>query len=266
MSGFVREFSGFSGLTSVDSVTVNVPGTIPLGDSFVAAVTILDAGIPISSISASDTKGNIWTCIHSAALTGSTSTTGHLLYAVVTTALTIADTITFTYPNFANRSAITIAQFNDVLTPDQYATGDNGGVATTILVTPATATTSQANELIFGAWHMLNSGRVFTATNAFTGLTKVLSNGASGNRAVVGEHKYVSSAGTYTANGTFDVSGSAIGMVQTFVTSVYVSRSGNAKVWDGGAWTLHPAKVWDGASWINHPMKGWDGSNWIDAK
>lgn len=266
MSGFVREFGGASGATTDLGVTITIPAAIPAGDSFVAAVTVLDAGFTIGSITASDTKGNVWTCIHSAALTGSTPTTGHLLYAVVVNPLTTSDTITFTYPEYANRSAISIAQFNDVLTPDQYATGDNGGTATTVLTTPATASTSQASELVFGAWYMLNSGRIFTATNAFTGLTKVLSNGTIGNRAVVGEYKYVSSVGTYTANGTFDTAGSAIGMVQTFAVGTMPPRSGKAKVWDGSAWVQHPAKVWDGSSWIDHPMKGWNGFSWRASK
>lgn len=266
MSGFVQEFSGASGAVATLSVTVAVPSTIPAGDSLVAAATLLDAGTAIASITASDSKGNSWICVHSAALTGSTDTTGHLLHAQITNALTTSDTITFTYPQYANRSAITIAQFNEVLTPDQYATGDNGGASTLTLTTPATATTTQANELIFGAWYMLNQGRIFTATNGFTGLTKVVSNGSTGNRAVVGEYKYVTAAGAYTANGTFDIAGVAIGMVQTFATSTAPVRTGKPKVWNGASWTVHPAKTWNGSAWVEHPASGYNGSSWVKSK
>lgn len=267
MSGFVQEFNGVSGASSVLSVTISVPSSIPAGDTLVAAATVLDAGVAIASITASDTKGNSWSCIHSLAVTGTTSTTGHLLYAQITNALTTSDTITFTYPQYANRSAISVTQFNDALTPDQYATGDNGGASWATLVTPVAATTSQANELVYGAWYMVNPGRIFNATNGFTGLTKIVSNGASGNRAIAPEYKYVSSVGAYTANGTFDVGGVAAGMVQTFaIGGVPPARTGYPKVWDGSSWTTHPAKTWDGSTWVEHPVRGYDGSSWVKSK
>lgn len=260
MSGFVREFSGYTPTTQ-NHLTVSVPAAIPAGNSLVAAATILDSGTTIPSITASDTKGNTWTMLHSAKLTG-TNTAGYLLSVVITSALTTSDTITFTYPYWANRSAISIAEFNDVLTPDKYATGDNGGAQWLTLVTPATAMTTQANELIYGAWYMLNPGRTFTATNGFTGLTKVTSNAGSSDRAVATEYKYVTSIGQYTANGTFNSNGSAVGMVQTFSTG----RTGWPKVWSGSAWVAHPAKVWSGSAWVEHPIKGYDGSSWVSSK
>lgn len=266
MSGYVTEFSGASGASgNVSSVQVTVPATIPVGESLIASAATLGAGSAISSISATDSKGNTWTYLNTVTV-GATFTASHLIYCRVTTELTSSDTITFTYSHDVSRSAISVTQFNDVLVHDVGASGYSD-TSTTVLVTDPTASTAEANELVFGAFGLVNAGRNFTATNGFTGLTKILSDGASGNRAIVPEYKYVSSIGTQTANGTIDVGGTWSGLVQTFTLGgAPPIRSGKPKVWNGVSWQEHPAKVWNGSSWEEFPMKGWDGSGWIESK
>ncbi len=266
MSGFVQEF-GFVYGGAVESVfTYAYPTAIPVGDSLVVAACSLSGLDPIATVSATDTKGNSWQTVITDQI-GTTTCSVHMLCVTVTHAVTPADTITFTFSDYATRLAIGCAQFNDVLTPDVNATGDNGGNSWTTLVTASTAQTAQAEELLFGAWGLINASRVFTATNGFTGLTKYTSNGGSGERAVVGQYKYVSSMGTYTANGTLSSSGSAGGIVQTFrVSATPPGRSGRPKVWSGTAWVGHDAKVWDGAAWTVQPAKGYTGTDWVDSK
>lgn len=147
MSGFVKEFSGASG-TTVTQVQVAVPSAVPVNNSLVAAVVTLSSLTPVGTISAADTKGNTWTFLYSDAV-GSDNTSTHTIYATITNALEATDTITFTYSQSATRSAISVAEFNDVLVPDVQAGGDNGGNSSSTLVTDATAATSQADELVF---------------------------------------------------------------------------------------------------------------------
>lgn len=266
MSGFVAEFGAVSGAGgNVSEVQIPVPGTIPAGDSLVVSVVTLSTGGPNMSISASDSKSNVWTHL-ATEVVGATFTSAHLAYCRVTTELTSSDTITITYPlSTTSRSAISVAQFNDVLTHD-VGEGGNSDTSTTVLVTDPTAVTAEASELVFGAFGLVNAGRVFTATNGFTGLTKLVSDGGSGNRAIVPEYKYVGTTGAQTANGTLDVGGTWAGLVQTFTLAAAPSRSGMPKVWNGNAWVQQSAKVWNGSSWVEHRMKSWDGSSWIDSK
>ncbi len=266
MSGFVKEFSATSGATNVTSVQVSIPSAIPVGNALVAAVVTLNSTVPIAGVAATDTKGNTWTFLHTDII-GATTAGTHLLYVNVTHALTTADTITFTYSDVATRSAISVVEFNDILAPDVRADGDNGGNSSNVLATDATTATSEANELIFGTFGLVNPGRIFTATNGFTTLTKVVSSGASGNRAICPEYKYVSVVGDQTANGTLDSSAVWSGIVQTFTLGALPpSRSGRPKVWDGIAWVARDAKTWNGTAWVTHKAKGYDGSTWVESK
>lgn len=267
MSGFVQEFgSGSTSSSATTTYQVNVVGTVPVGDALVASIVSLNGVSPIASVSAVDSKGNTWNFLYSDQV-GSTSTVTHMLYANITNALTSSDTITFTYSDSFTRTAVHIAQFNDTLTPDMRADGDNGGVSWNTLLTNATATTSQANELVVGAWGLVNAGRIFTATNGFTTLTKYASVVGSGERAIAAEYKYVSATGAYTANGTLNSSGTASGIVQTFTLSAAPpARSGRPKVWNGTAWVAHDAKVWNGTAWVEHEAKAYDGSSWVKSK
>ncbi len=266
MSGFVREFGVNPSSTFAGTVVVGVNDLVPAGDALVAAVVTLHGTQAIASASATDTRGNVWHFLGTKVI-GSTTGAVHLLYSNITTEMDPGETITITLSSNYTRVAVGVAQFNDYLMPDVSADGDNGGVSWSTLVTAPTGMTADPDELVFGAWGLVNSGRIFTATNGFTGLTKYASTVGSGERAIVAEYKYVASAGQYTANGTLNSSGVAAGVVQTFrLGGGPPARSGRPKVWDGTSWTRHDAKVWDGTQWIPHAMKGYDGSDWLDSK
>lgn len=266
MSGFVQEFGFVYGGGSVLSRQFTFPTSVPVGDALV--VSFVTVGSPGSEgvVTATDSQGNTWHHLHLKVTTG-TTTTAHVMYANITQALSASDTITFTFTDYITRLAVSCTQFNEVLAPDVAADADNGGASWSVLVTAATATTAEPNELVYGAWGLTNSGRVFTATNGFTTLTKYTSDGGSGDRAIAPEYKYVGSTGAYTANGTLNSSGIAAGIVQTFTLGAPPpTRSGRPKVWNGTAWVAHDAKRWNGTAWETHKAKGYTGSDWVESK
>lgn len=266
MSGFVQEFGFVYGGGSVFSRQFTFPTSVPVGDALVVSLITTGSSGSEGAVTAIDSQGNSWHHLHLKVATGSTTTT-HVMYANITQALSASDTITFTFTDYIIRLAVSCAQFNEVLAPDVAADADNGGVSWLTLVTAATATTAEPNELVYGAWGLTNSGRTFTATNGFTALTKYISDGGSGERAIAPEYKYVSSIDTYTADGTLNSGGVAAGIVQTFTLGALPpARSGRPKVWNGTAWVAHDAKSWNGTSWEVHKAKGYTGSDWVESK
>jgi len=263
MSGFVAEFSATSG-SGTTTLSVTITGTVPAGDTLIASIATVNASFPVMYADAVDSRDNNWRFARSSYATG-TLTSAIIMYAHIVWPLSSGDvwplssgdTVTFTFPDPVTRTAISIAQFNDALTADVNEVGDNGGTSTATLTTNATATTTDANELIFGAFALVSQSRIFTATNGFTGLTKVESSNGTNDRAIAPEYKYVSSTGTYTADGTLNLGSVYVGVVQAFrQVAPSDARTGVAKAWDGGSWVQHDTKVWDGGAWTKHKVKG----------
>ncbi|HCR55660.1 TPA: hypothetical protein DIV49_01690 [Candidatus Saccharibacteria bacterium] len=262
MSGYVAEFSGVTN-SGGTTTTVTLSSDVPAGDSLVATIVTQNSAAPVMYITATDSRDNTWRFVRSTMITG-TDTVVSMLYAYVVRPLTSGDTVVIRHQTSIDRSAVSVAQFNDALTADVGNEGDNGGSGSTTLVTAATATTTDANELIVGAFGLLSETRTFTATNSFTGLTKVLTSNGTSDRAICPEYKYVASTGTYTANGTLNLSSIYGGIVQTFKLSVPPdTRYGRPKTWSGSAWVEHDAKAWSGSAWNDYKVKGRKAGTWI---
>lgn len=262
MSGFVAEYSGVTNNGS-STTTVTLSGSVPVGDSLIIAIITQKSAAPVRYASVSDTHSNTWRFIRSNLVTG-TDTVVTLMYSYIINPLSSGNTITVTHQAPIDRAAVSVVHFNDPLTADVGNEGDNGGSASAVLSTAATATTTDASELVFGMFGLLSASRVFTATNGFTGLTKVFTTNGSTDRAVVPEYKYVGSTGTYTANGTLDSGSIYGGIVQTFRLSAPTdTRYGRPKVWNGSSWVEHDSKTWNGSTWDFHRVKGRVTGDWV---
>ena len=266
---FVKEFSGASGSSpaSTTTTTVTVPaGGVAVGHGLVVSMACLHDTTGVSSVSGSDPRGNTYTHLETEGIVTNPNNTVTVLYTTVTTTLQAGDVISFT-PNIpTSRCAINIYELDKALTYDVHAYGDNGGSFTTNLVAGTTPTTTVANELVIGSFMLVNAGRTFTPGTGYSGGTKVLSTGGSGERAIATEYKLVSSTGTQSATATLNSSGQYIGITSTFSEYVPTVRTGKPKVWNGSAWVAHDAKVWNGIAWVAHKAKGYDGGNWVDSK
>lgn len=209
---FVQEFGNGSTSSSPSPHTVATPSIIPVGATLVIACAITGTASVVPT--ATDAKGNTYTLVATNVVTATTST-GYVLYGNITTQLAAGDLISVTYSPVPTRSAINIVHFTETLLPGPNAFNDNGGNSTaTITVGPTGSVV--AGSLVFGGACLVNSGRIFTATNGMTTLTKRVSAVASGDRAVLSAYKYAAADGGQTFNGTLDSSGIFGGIVQTF--------------------------------------------------
>jgi hypothetical protein len=261
MASFLQQFGGQTSASGT-TTTITVPaGGITAGHSLVLSMVTLTALAPaVSTVSGTDTRGNAYSFLGQAPVTGAT-TSVVMLASNITATLAAGDTITLTTDVAATRTAVSVHEYDVTLTADVQATADNGGVSTAALTTGTTATTSSANELVVGAFALVSSGRIFTVGSGYAEGTKVLSTFGSGDRAVVAEYKFVATTGTQTATGSLNSSALYVGMVQTFTYAAGGGGggggsprpgSGNPKVWNGSAWVAHPAKVWnDGTAWVD---------------
>ncbi len=267
MATFLQQFGG-SGF-SASSITVPVPGGgIAAGHSLVISVVALTNVAPtVSSVAASDTSGNSYIFLADT-LQGVTlqTTNVSMLYCNVTSALQAGDVITLTPDRSISRMAASVYEFDVVLTPDTHAVAESGDNTITSLVIGPSPTTAANDEIVVGAFALVNAGRTFTVGAGYADGTKVVTTAGSGERAIVAEYKFVSTTGPQTADGTLNSNGYFAGALQTFTYADAAARSGKAKVWDGTAWTSHSAKVWDGTAWVAHDMKGWNGTAWIKGK
>jgi hypothetical protein len=181
--------------SSNSSITISVPAAgVATGDSIIVAVT---AGTFAGPVTCSDAKSNSYTI--DADVTGA----GRLLICSAhnVTALASGDTITATYPGFSGLTTASANQFSGIsaITPvDQVST------ATGNSATPSsgfTGTTTQANELLFGAIAH-NSTPTFTPGSGYILIGQVIGGSGSGQKTLSPEYQIVSTTGTYAATGT----------------------------------------------------------------
>lgn len=208
--------------------TVTSAGTRAGSVSQTTETHTLGAGIPAGSLcvlglignsaaadwtGVTDTRSNTWS---PGTFVGGNSAACKLFFSVLTTALQTSDTVVATSAS---------ARFTGMML--YYATGPSGtsstvldkestavaSVGSTTFDSGATATTSQASELVFGI-ACQGSSTSWTKGASFAGNITVATVGTV--RAGLLEYKEVSSTGTYNADGTFGASAAWIAGVATF--------------------------------------------------
>ena len=200
--------------TSASSVAITLTAGAAVGATvLVAVVWEAGGGTGVPTISAvADSRSNSWSTTPDVTAGGATNVTvaGVMLRARVTTALQVGDTITVTISGGTrSKWAMQADAFDDVnaSTPlDQTQTTGNTAPSGTSLATGATATTSQAFELVY-AFFGFGSGRTVTVPVGWTGGAKVETTAGASDRALQVIHKYVNSTGTQ--QGTLNLSSSS---------------------------------------------------------
>lgn len=199
----VAEFTNASGPGAAIGVAVS---GINIGDTLCLGAAVISSG---SDFTITDDAGNTW--ILSSGTVSATTTHGILAYCAVEsvpTEITVTDN-----SGTATRWAVAVEQFNDEYTSvagsDSF---DNGGNSTAVL-SAGTVTTDDSNSLVFVAYCLVNSGRVFTQGAGFSVGSKVISTGGSGERAIVCQWRYAS-AGSHTTEASLNSGGTWIGLSQ----------------------------------------------------
>jgi cysteine-rich repeat protein len=188
------------------------------------------------TVSAADARGNTYT--DDADVQQGTSGSGSgvrevVLSARLGTALLQNDTITITHPSVAARTA-SVNEFSGLAATAMLdRTSTNFGNNTTSVSSGATATTQQADELLFGAIGVeTNTSETFTAGASFTALTRA----ASGTGGTVTSHvssdpelQIVAATAAYTATGTLGTSRRWAAAIATY----RAARCGNGAIEPG---------------------------------
>src|SRR5262249_57110410 len=159
-------------------------------------------------VSVTDSKGNIYTA--DADVTNGSGTTGVrtlVFSAPVTTALTTSDRVTITFGTSTVAKAVSVNSVSGLVIAspkDQSQTGTGNSSSPS---SGSTSTTTRANELLFGAVGVEDSGSSFSAGSGFTTLTSADAGGSgSSDIRIRNEYQIVSATGTYSATGSLSSS------------------------------------------------------------
>ena len=187
-----------NGSSATGSIAISVSPAVAVNNTVIVAITLYDT---ISrTVTVTDSSGNSYA--NNANVLDSSDTRTLVFSAPVTTALTTSSTITVSFSTaayYVNASALSVGGLVASSPADKSATST--GTSTTPSVGP-TATTSQASELLIGAFGLdISSGTPsFTAGSGYTALTANLISGAWG---IYPEYQIVNATGAYSATGTF---------------------------------------------------------------
>jgi len=151
---------------------------------------------------------------------GTTGVRTVVFSARVVTALVFGNTITVTHPSVRSR-ALSINEFSGLGYVDKTQTGAGNSVTPT---TAATATTSQASELLLGSIGVeTKKDDPFAAGAGYTALPNT-GTGTSGspdsNVAIDPEYRIVAATGSYLANGSINPARNWAATIVTFQAAV----------------------------------------------
>jgi hypothetical protein len=197
-----------SGGNSSTTITVGLPG-VAAGDSIIVAFASSTVG---GTVSCADTKGNTY---HVDADRIGGAGRASICSAHNVTALVSGDQITVSYPGFSGASSATANEFSGLahsgtLDKTSAAVGNSGSPDSGL-----TATTTQADELLYGAIVFSGSnGATFTPGAGYTRTNPDLS-----PRHLASEFSNVSATGMYRANGTLTAPNQWAAVIATYHTA-----------------------------------------------
>jgi len=207
--------AGSSGAStaSVSGLSFSFLSAVPTGHTLIGAVNVTE-NTTQPGVTVTDSKGNTYT-VDGEVTSGTTDVTV-VFSTLVTTALTTSDTITVTFSDTHTRWAISVEEFDDILSArlDQTATGSGVGTAMT---TSATGTTTAANELVFGGFGFTTpSGKTFTPQAGFSNSAIQGTTVGTADRAVCNEWRYINTIGAQTVSATLNVSSTWAAVAATY--------------------------------------------------
>jgi hypothetical protein len=215
---FVAERQQLAEVTGGGSHVFTPTGTLAAGNLAVACFAI--AGAKTSSGASDTAGGNTWAVVKTQA--NGTSVTVFIAYSVLATQITTSNTVTLSTSG-TDAGAGVLWEFSGVASgaaADQSA-GSTG--ATTAMSSGATATLSQADELVIGAFGITANSKTFTAGSGYSqpSAGEIVTSAGSFVRQLAAEYEIVSSTAAVTADGTMSGTGVAwAGAAVTFLADL----------------------------------------------
>jgi prepilin-type N-terminal cleavage/methylation domain-containing protein len=193
------------------SVTVPAGMTIAVGNIIIVSFALDPT---VSAVTIADSKSNVYS--NDANVTNGASGSGVrtiMFSAPVTTALVAGNTITVTFPSSIASKAISACYVSSLISASRVDKTQNNTGNSTGPSSGATATTTQASEVIFGAIGVEDriSSDTMTAGTGFTLLTPASADTGTGNTSITvfPEYTIASTTAAYTASGTLSFGGGA---------------------------------------------------------
>ena len=188
-----RITAGSVGTTTVTSATMPVTRAVTAGNTVIISAMLTNQGT--GTVSASDTQGNTYKVVEDR--TDGSKDYTLILVATSIKALSTTDTITLTFPSTGEHH-IVVDAFSGVSSVDQHTSAT--GPATSSFNSGATATTTAANELVFGVAGI--QGGSATWTSPTTGLPTLYLSGKTSGDQLDTAYQIVTVTGGYAASGT----------------------------------------------------------------
>jgi len=201
----VAAWTGIANTSGAASLTTGAIDTT--GANFLAAVVTCDVTGGVMS----DNKGNTWSLA-----IGPVNNTGDNLYIYYCKNPTVGSghTLTFT-PGGSHYSTISAAAYSGLDTSAPLDKTAQGTGNTGAMTTANTATTTQAAELLIGAFTVsTGSTVVWTGGSGFT-IRSHVDNGAVGGVSML-EDQIVAATGAYAGTGNNDQSAAYVALIATF--------------------------------------------------
>lgn len=194
--------------SSGNSVSMTLTAGVPVGEHVLVAGGCDGAGRVLSSVT--DSRGNTYQIDHQTNNMTGSANPSFVASARVTTALQVGDTITATWATsfFSTRTAaaVKVSGLASSSWLDQHAGGHTQSTGTDPTPSVATPTTTQADEIVWGAIYF-NSG---SAATPGTNYTEVHDFAGSGGRRLATEYRIISATGAQTVDWTIPDVHSAI--------------------------------------------------------
>lgn len=215
---FVKEVGNAAANPVSATPALTISSAPAAGDLVIVAVAWNSLTTTLSSIS--DGKGNTWS-VDQQVPSGSASIScgiGSTLQDVGT--LTTSDTITLHFSASVNWLAAVIHEFSGCTdTVDQAASGSATGISRSA---GTTATTTNANDLVYAAFGIGILESSFTAGSGYTAPSPGFYTTATAHAAVDFEYQIVSATGAYNPTGTGG-SGTSVGVTAAYMAAAAVS-------------------------------------------
>ncbi|HSX17041.1 MAG TPA: hypothetical protein VLH86_02990 [Patescibacteria group bacterium] len=206
--------SGVYGSTSTTSRSFTFARSVPIGHSIVGSLVL--SSTATTTLTITDTAGNTYTT--DAAVTNGSTAATYVFSANVTNAINSGDSLNISAVSGTGRWVMSAEEFGNLVWPSAVDKTSTNSGSSTSLTSGATATTTQANEMVFGGFGF-SAGHAFSAGSGFTAAPQLSTSAGSNDRSLGAEWLYVTSTGAQTATGTLDTSASYAGAVVTYKSS-----------------------------------------------
>jgi len=198
-AGYVAEAAFGTKTTSGLSFALTFNKTVSSGHTLLIGAAVESFGGDLSTVTASDSKGNTYT--RNVTITNSTTVGTAIFSAYITTPLTTSDTLTLTDSTHTHsRWAVSASEFDNIIQNGFDVAASATGHSTSP-ASGSTATTQNTYEVIYGVAGFARSSAQNVTVNSSYSLAKfIYTSAGTTDRAMASMYRYFSTSSTFNAS------------------------------------------------------------------